>query len=293
MALIETLYTAMTTRDQEDSGSKNKIVIIGNQNGVDKFQFTIAGTSTQKNREDGRANLYISKLVPSAFLDTQYLSRTYFRVGIRGDDLWAPQDFYIWGTAQGRQPVIPLAMGLDLHTQGVMRYPGQDPGAAQQPIGLSTHWQEGDISFPVHPVYLGNSSVAINRLLLVVRTAARADAGTRDEVKFQIQSPNGAMDFDVPDTHPQGHLERGQTNFFLFPTPSSFTKGSLGPNAIRLFIEGDDKWLPEALYLFGLDIPDGLPTYVVPLVHLEGEPVGWMSQALSEGQPSAVLPLTL
>jgi hypothetical protein len=162
-------------------------------------------------------------------------------------------------------------------------------------LDLSTDHKEARLtSFHLAYVFLGDNIVHIDRLLFVTLTAPSSGAGTDKHVRFTIQTPNGEMRFDVPDT-PQDDLHTGQANFYgpeFFPVPIPFTRGDLFADAIRLFIDGDDAWLPTALYLFGLGThPSGQPNMVVPLVHLEGEPVGVLSTDHTEGQPLAVLPL--
>jgi hypothetical protein len=297
MSLVHTIYSAMLTRSTKNSGSHSPIVIIGNQLGLDRIAIVIEGISSQRNRDQGQANLYIDKIGNSvSFLDTLLLSRSYFRVVIgRGDDIWRPENFFLWGIAEahGRQLVVPLAMGLDLAQTGVTRSGSGRPDPDildKKKVEVGTGG-----SFPLPPVSLGNGAVPIQGLLFVLLTADSSNAGTNDQVKFTIQTPNGEMAFDVPRDTEQDDQEKGQANFYgpeFFPIPIPFTKGSLGPDAIRLFIGGRDAWLPQALYLFGLDTPSGQqPSMVVPLVHLEGQPVGVLSTDTGEGQPSAVLPL--
>jgi hypothetical protein len=310
LAFVDTIYSAMLTRDTDDSGSRNPIVIIGNQRFQDKFQITIEGVTPQRNRDQGQANLYIDKLVnPNCFLNTQILgrelSRSYFRVGIRGNDLWRPESFFMWGTAEvdGQQLVVPLALGLNFETHGVTRASGIDPGTGRRQLVLSTDSREGgnppvaDISFSLPPV-VRDDDIEIRGLLFVMLTAAKKDSGTKGDLKFTIQTPNGELAFDIPNTSQDDHAT-GQANFYgpeFFPIPTPFRKvdlANLSPDAIRLFIggeHGDDAWLPEALYLFGLSA-SSQPFNVAPLVHLEGQPVGVLSTQSSEGLPNVPLPL--
>jgi hypothetical protein len=62
---------------------------------------------------------------------------------------------------------------------------------------------------------------------------------------------------------------QSEAHFHLVPVDVPFTKdGFLGTNPVRLRIDGDDAWLPEQLYVFGLDTPTGRPRAIVPLAHV-------------------------
>ena len=61
---------------------------------------------------------------------------------------------------------------------------------------------------------------------------------------------------------------RVAVNLPKFPVQTPFREQDLfgGKGRIELEILGDDAWLPDSLYVFGLDTPDGRPTKLVPLV---------------------------
>ncbi|HET7060927.1 MAG TPA: hypothetical protein VFI43_01980, partial [Nitrosospira sp.] len=97
-----------------------------------------------------------------------------------------------------------------------------------------------------------------------------------------------------PDT-PQSDLERAEANLYYVQVAVPFSKTELNENSIRLSIKGDDAWLPDRLFLFGLDEDETGPAagFVVPLVHLPEWPLGTLSTDPEEGQGSVVLPLSM
>ena len=119
----------------------------------------------------------------------------------------------------------------------------------------------------------------IKRLLMLMTTANEANAETNSPIELQITPGGGSSPvvFEIPNT-PQREQERAQANFYFVRVRSPFfTKRSLNPDSIRLKIKGDDAWLPSSFFLFGLDDAVGPPELLVPLVHLQDWPYGWLS----------------
>jgi hypothetical protein len=290
MTKISSLYAAMLTRNTKDSGTGSKIVLIANIYGIDRLHYTFP-PSPQKDRVQGQANLYRVAIAEAIPLDTQFLLRTYFRVAIRGTDLWRPEHVLIWGIPRGNNPIVPMATGLDLRTSGVQR--GNRVGT-DKPLILSTDEAEGDVSFPLLSVSLGGNAVPIQRLLVLMTTADKPDAGTGSSVILQIVRDAQLMvTFTLPDT-PQNDQRRGQANWYFIPVPVDFTKGSLARNArITLTIGGTDAWLPSSFMVFGFDSKEGPPAYIVPLVHVDPWNLGWLSTDPSEGKSTIELPVLL
>jgi hypothetical protein len=101
-------------------------------------------------------------------------------------------------------------------------------------------------------------------------TSDENDAGTDDEVELQITTSDRRLVVNHVFTGtPQNDLERGQANLYYVPVSIPFSKSELNADSIRLGIKGDDAWLPERLFLFGLDEHEGTTDeFVLPLVHL-------------------------
>ena len=201
------------------------------------------------------------------------------RIGNRGDDAWAPQHILLFAH-ETRQGTVPIAMETDL-TQW-----------------LSSDANEGALTLPLRLVGRGDFSTLIHRLLLLVRTADRDDAGTDSPVRLQVIGSNGQLRMSELITNtqtdtPQDDLERGASNWYYLPVQTPFTEreidsaGSVG--RIELEILGRDAWLPESLYLFGLDTLSGRPTKLVPLVSRPNWQLGHLSQDETEGSPKLFL----
>jgi hypothetical protein len=131
---------------------------------------------------------------------------------------------------------------------------------------------------------------------MLVSTADVDDAGTDNDIQLQITTGDGRLVVDhiFPDTS-QDDLERAQANLYYVPVTVPFSKTELNADSIRLNIKGDDAWLPDRLFLFGLsdDETGQPPEFVVPLVHFPIWALGTLSTDTGEGQGSVVLPLLL
>ena len=265
---LDHIWIGIRTRTDDDSGTDNDIEIVIND-GIDRLRHTISDT-VQDDLETGGANLYSvdvagNNIVPENLTDSS------IRVGIKGDDAWRPEDIFMWGRRAADGAVIPLAIETDITTQ------------------LSTDENEGATSIPLRLVNLGSRDLLLNRLFMLMTTSTREDAGTDDTISLQIFTTGLVVDFDVPpggDTS-QEDLETSQANFYEIPVITPFTKASLA--TMRLAIHGDDAWLPQSLFLFGLDDATGRPEILVPLVHLPEWQFGNMSTDPNDdldGQPA-------
>jgi hypothetical protein len=288
MSKIRQVYAAMLTRNTKDSGTRRKIVLIANIYGIDRLHYTFP-PSSQMDQIVGQANLYRLAVAEAIPLDTQFLSRTYFRIAIRGSDLWRPEHFFIWGTVGGANPIVPMALGLDLRTSGVQR--GNRVGT-DRPLVLSGDEGKGDVSFSLSSVNLGGGAVPIRRLLVIMSTADRPNAGTNSALTLQVAGASQVIvTYNLPDT-PQEDQERGQANWYFVPIPVEFKKNSLGPSPkVTLTIAGTDAWLPASIMVFGLDSAEGHPAYIVPLVHVDPWALGWLSSDPNEGKSTIELPV--
>jgi len=263
MPHLRRLWAGMLTRYTVRSGTRDPIVLIVNENGIDRLHYTFPGDYHHK-AELYEVNVAANNIIP------ENLNNSSIRVGIRGEDLWRPEHFVVWGERFTGGAIIPLAIETGL-------------------IGISADASEGNLSFPLRLVGLGNEDMPINRLLMLM-TTAEEDAETNSPITLQISSEGSPIvDFDFPDT-PQWDQEWGQANLYFVPVISPFTKRGLARDAISLRIRGDDAWLPASFFLIGLDDAKGRPEALVPLVHVRNWTLGWLSTDTSEGVPSVRLP---
>lgn len=263
MSHLRRLWAGMLTHDTLHSGTRDPIVLIVNENGIDRLHHTFPGNYHYK-AELFELNVAANHIVP------ENLNNSSFRVGIRNDDKWRPEHIVIWGERFGAATIVPLAFETGL-------------------AGISTDASEGNTSVPIRLVALGDDDMPIRQLLMLMTTAGE-DAATDAPINLQITSEGQpVVDFDCPDT-PQEDQEWGEANLYFAPVIAPFTKHRLAKDAIRLSIKDDDAWLPASFFLFGLDDATGRPEALVPLVHLRTWSLGWLSTDSSEGLSSVTLP---
>ncbi len=275
MSHLRRIWISMLTRNTENAGTDDRVVLIVNQGGVERLQHTFSNTS-QDDQERGQANLYPVNVARNNIVP-ENLDNSSIRVGLRGDDAWRPEHFFVWGQRLRDGAIIPLAIETDLG------------------ITLSTDTSEGKLSTRLRRVGTSSANMQINRLLMLMITENGEDDGTDSTIELQITS-GGALvvDFDIPDT-PQRDQERGQANWYFVPVTAPFTKNSLDDRSIRLTIQGRDAWRPRSFFLFGLDDAAGRPEFLVPLVHHRNWPFGCLSAESSDcgGRARQSVPLSL
>ena len=200
--------------------------------------------------------------------------------------MWRPKSVFIWGE-QKDGLIIPLA--LDTELQGEVGIAGQLVN-----VRLSTNPGKGKLSFAPTRVQSGAANTVIRRLLVVMTTADKEDAGTDDKIQLRIVNSDGllAVNHIFPDTS-QSDQERAQANLYYVPVNIPFSKTELSRDSIRLSILGRDAWLPDRFFLFGLSEEEGgqPPEFVVPIVHLPTWPLSTLSMQPGEGQEEVILPI--
>lgn len=283
MAVLETIWVGMVTH----SGTDSRIVLIINERGGDPdlLHHTFPDTK-QEDQEKNQANVYqITKKEikeEGQLFGVDQLNESSIRVGIRGEDKWIPDTFFVWGE-QDDGVIMPLALSLDLPS-------------SSNPIVLSTDASEGKTSAALRRVRLGNDDLNLHRVLLLLITADQEDAGTSDKIELQIFTKNGILVVNhiIPNTR-QDDLKRAQANLYVVPVVRKFTAGfsknELNDDSIFLRITGDEAWRPASLFLFGVSDNRNPPRAVVPLVHLPVWPFGALSSNIDEGEQVMKLPL--
>jgi hypothetical protein len=292
MSAIDQLFAAMTTRDTDNSGTDSPIMLIGNVNGSDRIQYTFPATS-QDDQSKGQANLYTFGV--SINLDSTDLPASYFRVGIRGSDAWRPETFFLWGSDANFSNIVPMGIRFDPTTQFIVReVDGEsETNGNLNPVVLSTDNSEGDLSFPLFPIPQGNEATVMNRLLVLITTADSSNAGTNDKITISLPLLKETDDYQLPDTT-QADLNRGQANWYEISLFKPFAKNQLNvQGGIGIFTSGSDAWLPESFFIFGLDTDQGMPNFIVPLVHIPKWTFGSLSHDFGEGKELVQLPIVL
>ena len=189
------------------------------------------------------------------------------RLGLRGDNAWAPKHVMVMGRAQpdftpGR--VLALAMETDIDRW------------------LSADSDEGRLTMPVRRVGAGTSNTIIRRVLLLIYTDRGSDVDTESDIKLQIAA-SGQLMLDQKITHDFNQV-RAHWHFLEVERP--FTRADIvSKGAIHLSILGTDAWLPTTVFVFGLDTEEGRPAEVVTLSAIPKWDLGWLSTDTSEGAP--------
>jgi hypothetical protein len=266
MAVINHLWFAALTRNTEDAGTDNLLNLTINLDGGDVVDSNVAWML-----EQGEA--YFLGNASFAPFDTAMLTNSSIRLGIRGDDAWAPEHLFIFGHAP--RTLLPLAIETDLDTT------------------LSADADEGHLSMPLRLVTAGNSLTVIRRVLLLVDTSSENDADTESQIQLQITAGGANVLQQIVPQTPQSDLERWRANWYFLDAAVPFTRGDVLANGgITLSILDEDAWLPESVLVFGLDTLSGRPTTIVPLVSILAWDLGWLSTDHTEGKPSIPLPVS-
>jgi hypothetical protein len=260
----------MRTWATDEAQTDSRIVLIINDNGRDDLlHYNFPEDTSQDDQEKGISNLYEVDDQGLTNIDPGNLQPSSIRVGIRGDDSWALEDFFVFGEENGSP--IPLALA-----RKITKF-------------LSTDQSDGDgsgarLSIPIPPVILGNSTTPIFGLLVLMETDAD---GTDSRVQLRItitNPPSLAVVFDMPPPalppeSAQGnqfHQEANQASFYYVERETDhevipFTKGALDGSSIKLSLqEANDSWLPKSFFIFGIGTreEEGGLVHIVPLVHI-------------------------
>jgi hypothetical protein len=276
MAAIDDVWLAALTKDQDDAGSRNRFNLTVNIDGSDVFAHDfMLGWNVQGQPiglRDGHAGL--EEATPPAPFDSDKLTHSSVRLGLRGDDAWAPKHVMVIGRGQpdfmpGR--FLALAMETD-----VERW-------------LSADADEGRLTMPLRRVGSGNATTVIRRVLLLVYTDRADDVDTESDVKLQIFA-SGQLMLDQKLSH---DFRRARAYWHFLQVERPFTRADVvTKGSMHLGILGTDAWLPKTVFVFGLDTEEGRPTAVVTLAAIPAWNLGWLSTDASEGANSVPLPLS-
>jgi hypothetical protein len=283
LTIIDKLFLAVLTRDDEDAGSGSDLNVVVNINGNDVVSHFVVYRPPFDIKRGNAGILPVADTTehPIQF-DSDSLTNSSVRVEITGDDAWAPQHVFLVGRTDplSNEVVrwIPLAIELDTK------------------IWLSSDTSEGHVSMPVRLVRSGNNSTVIRRVLLLLRTSDKDDAGTDDPIELEItaggsvvmkQATAGGNSTSQDDTEEESH------NWYFLNVSVPFTKDQVLSNGgIKLGIRGKDAWLPKEVYVYGFDTAEGRPREIVHLVSISDWSLGWLSRDTSEGEEFVPLPVS-
>jgi hypothetical protein len=283
LPIIDKLYLAVLTRDEDDAGSRSPLNVIVNIGGTDVVSHYVV---YEPDFDIKRGNAGILPVADTLEHPIQFnsdsLTDCSVRVAIRDDDTWIPEHVFLIGRTDPLSNEIvrwiPLAIEVDTD------------------IKLSTDSDEGDVTMPIRHVQSGNESTVIRRVLLLLRTAGDDNAGTNDPIKLEITAGGNLVlqgETSGGNATSQDDTEQKSHNWYFFNVSNPFTKRQLMSNGgIRLGIDGKDAWLPEQVYVYGFDTAEGRPGEIVHLVSITQWSLGWLSQDTTEGQEFVSLPVS-
>jgi hypothetical protein len=283
MAIIDNLWLAALTKDEDDAGSDSRFNLTVNIDGIDvvvrdfdigwRLQGTGGGqVELRTGLLDGQAGLENSKPLDVPF-DSAGLTQSSIRLGIRGDDAWAAEHVLLIGRTQPSftpGQIVALAMETEISSW------------------LSSDNDEGHLTMRLRLVSPGSSATLIQRVLLLIYTDSGDDVETENSIELQIGAGGGiVMSKTITDD-----LNQLTAHWYFLDVETPFTQADMVTNgSIRLRILGADAWLPKTVFVFGLDTASGRPGEVVTLASVPDWDLGWLSTDPSEGSPSVLLPL--
>jgi len=287
MATIDKLFLATLTRNEDNAGTDaGSLDLTINVDGIDiadiNFGFmSAAGWFSDIGPDsdwlgEGQAAIsggtYKDPGEPVDPFDSNQLTNSSIRVGIRSDDMWKPENILLLGHSERRTIALAMETDIDFH--------------------LSTDSSEGKLTIPLRLVSPGTSSTIIRRVMLLVYTGAGDNVQTDSPIQLQITAGgNLVLQQQIPDTS-QDDLEQYTGNWYFIDAAVPFTRGDVLSNGeIKLSILGTDAWVPKTLFVFGLDTEAGRPNEVVHLVSIPEWTFGALSTDTSEGKPSIPLPV--
>ena len=267
MPIVDDLWLAALSRNEDDAGSTSRLNLTVNLDGGDIFDQDFTGLGT------GQAGLEKSPPLSTPF-EGGALTNSSIRLGIRGDNAWGPQHVLLIGHTQpaftpGR--IIALAMETDLT------------------LWLSSDASEGRLTMRLRLAGAGSSTTVIHRVLLLVYTDGESNVGTENSIVLDIAA-GGALVLHQKITD---DLNPNMARWYFLDVEAPFTKGDIVSDGINLSILGTDAWLPKRVFVFGLDTVTGRPNEVVTLVSIPEWGLGWLSTDHTEGNSPISLPLSI
>jgi hypothetical protein len=284
VAIVDNLWLAALTKDEDDAGTDDRFNLTINIDGIDVFvrdfvigwRMTGAGTNQvlRTGLRDGQAGIENSEPLETPF-ETAGLTHSSVRLGIRGDDAWSPEHVLLIGRTQpafepGR--IMALAMETEIGSS------------------LSSDNDEGHLTMRLRLVSPGTSATVIQRVLLLIYTDAGNDVETDNSIQLQIGAGGGIVVHKII----TDNLRPLTARWYVIDVETPFTMADMVANgSIRLSILGTDAWLPKTVFVFGLDTASGRPSEVVTLASVPEWGLGWLSTDPSEGSASIALPLSI
>lgn len=265
--MIRKVHLIVKSHKQRNAGTKSDPVLIVGRQTSDLIHETF---HSPEGLIEGKA-AHFTVDVSGLNLEQDY---QYTRLGIRGADMWLPEYIFAWIERDPQYPNEPTIMPLALETFSA--------------TPLSTDEFEGRLSIPVTPAWLGGYYTRIQRLLVVVKTSAKHNAGTRSEVRLTVRKADGSVMGIAINEH--GETETGNVHISAPYLNDNIFPGSL--RNLTLSIHGEDAWRPSEVYVFGFSDEYDQQKFLVPLVYIpdwNAAGLPQMSTDKHEGQAEVTL----
>ena len=263
--MYDKLYLVVNTSSIRHAGTKSEIVLILTDNNWDTIHHTF---DIPEGLEEGSTKV-LSIDVSNRNLPNQF---DHARVGIRGADAWSPGHILLWGEKKPEQGKVftPLALRL-------------------WGTKISTDEQEGRLSLPLSRAYESGNWVQMNRIALVINNSKRRHAGTKNAIKIEVSLKNDiSFTIDIP----EGALGEDGGTFLDISYARNNTFRSTDLRSITMEIMGDDAWMPDSLFFFGLDNRSDEREYLVPFAYIpDWKEAGLPQMSTDEKEGSAKVDL--
>jgi hypothetical protein len=276
------LYLAMFTKGERDAETKDNLNVSVNIDGRDVVSKNTLQWAILRDDMIHRGNASIAPVPhtleePISF-ESNLLTNSSVRVGITGDDWWAPEHILLLG----RNPngyYVPLAGEWNINTS------------------LSTDFSDAHgpyarLTMPLRLVRLGGHNISFRGVLFLVKTSHVDNADSTNPIRLVITNGDGitVLNQEIGDTPQDDRFEKSD-NWYTLNAQRTFNTEELNGGRITLSIRGQDAWLPKQVFLYALNTTEGRPSWMSTLLSVSNWNLGWLSENTSEGQPSVSFPI--
>ena len=269
------LYLAVFTKSANDAETKDKLNVSINIDGNDVVSSDAIQWGILRDNMIHRGNAAIAPLPnlpqePISF-ESNLLTNSSVRVGITGNDMWAPEHILLLGpVAAFPGHYRPLAGEWNINTR------------------LSTDNSDAPeftarLTMPLRLVRVNDGD--FRGVLFLVKTSHVDDAGSTNPIRLEITDPEGRtiLNQEIGDTLQDDRFDKSD-NWYTLNAERTFSLEGLSGGRIKLSIRGDDAWLPKHVFLFAVDTTEGRPSLMATLLSVPNWNLGWLSEDTSEGR---------
>jgi hypothetical protein len=214
------LKLAALTRGAKDAETKDHLNVSINIDGNDVVSRDTLQWAILRDDMIPRGNASIAP-VPSTVtepisFDSASLTNSSIRVGITGDNMWAPEHILLLGREDTNDRYIRLAGEWDVNTRLSTDFSDASPDAK--------------LTIPLRLIRLGGIGTTIRRVLLLVKTSHVDDAGSRDPIVLVITAGGTpVLNQAIGDTSQDDRFEKSD-NWYTLDVMDPFNKRNVMSN---------------------------------------------------------------